>query len=307
MDTKNSTAQIMVGPSLNLEFYQNPTHKTNGYDKVELSGYEVGIGGSSFLIANALRNLGYSPELIAFMGPGDDSDLLFDVLNKKITKTGIGLKPISCLKETSTSFIERQTSGREIIREFKSEIIQEKFLESHNEITNFCEPYDWKIASGIGTRNAELIFVQEIFRENSINVLIPKMTLIESEQFKSILPLVDIICINQHEFEASKMELKEFHDLGIKLTVVTDSDKGGRFCFLGNEGSYDAHIPVTSEVYPTGAGDWFTASLISYLIKEDVKNLKDTRLNTIKEALNFAAEIAGKKVCFKGALNGPKI
>jgi sugar/nucleoside kinase (ribokinase family) len=297
---------ILVGKSLTLELYLEETGEHNGYDKIGLTNYELGIGGSSFLIANALNKLECSPTLLGFIGYEDRSGLL-ELLNHNMSQAGIAIKTIPCLEKTNISVIDR-ISNRELIHEYKSPIISGEFMKQRDDLKRYFSSYEWRIASGVGDSEEEMLMTADMFDSRSNNVLIPKINLLQSsEKLRSLLPHTNILSINNYEFLQSALTLKEFNECGVDLIIVTNSNKGGMYSFHGEEASYEAFPIEHSEIFPTGAGDWFTASIVAYLVRNNIASVSNATFKEIEHAILFAAEIAAKKIGCKGAVNGPTL
>ncbi|MCC6323224.1 carbohydrate kinase family protein [Candidatus Nomurabacteria bacterium] len=306
----NTSKTIIVGPSVAFESYWeiNSENIPSHYSKIKADNYQTEIGGSSANLIAALINQGYHPDLVQFVGPDMQGDFYSHILNDVPTRSGIRTTTIPCLKRTNASNIIREKNGDKVsehVYEFKGAIVTSIFMENRDVIKSAFKGFEWKIASGIRDSNEEKLFLKDNFGSDSNNILIPKIDLIQNEQFSSVVSMMDVISMNETEFKSSKMHIKDYHELGVSLLIITNSDKGGRFSFLGNSEQYEAYDNHYSEIYETGAGDWFTASLCVSLLNQNIKKIRETGFENVKQAVLYASRIAGIKVGIQGASNGP--
>lgn len=303
-----ATKDFIVGPSVGFETYLDiiQNEQLPHYAKIQAEGYRTEIGGSSYNIMMALLKQGYTSDLIQFVGKKEDD--LYGNLLRTISIPGIRTTTIPCLCRTHASTIIRKLKDddmKEEVIEFKGSIDTNAFYDHRDVIKSAYDGFEWKIASGIRDSNEEMLFLMDNFGENSTNVLIPKIDLIKSDHWKKVIPLMDIIFMNNAEFKATQMSAKEYHELGLPLLVVTNGDKGGKFYFMGEMHEYEAHNVGFATIYETGAGDWFAGSSCVSFKRQGIKKIQETELENIVEAINYASKIAGIKISVPGASNGP--
>lgn len=116
---------------------------------------------------------------------------------------------------------------------------------------------------------------------------------------RRILPLADIICVNENEAEfitgqklSSHSEFegaaKEILSMGPKLAIVTLGPKGAIVAKRGNSGEIsisNVATPKVTAVDTTGAGDCFCGSLASFL----TANPDDDPVEMVKKAVQIAS------------------
>lgn len=305
MTSENYKPRITVGCSVVKEYYctWNASDEIKNYAKTPASITED-KGGSSYTIARALKTQGFHPDLVEFVGRHNEN-----CSPKNENRNGLSITSIPCLDHTSSSCILRTIredgSTEERLKEDKGVIDPIQFQIHRDIIKSSFQNADWRIASGVKDSNEEMLFLSDNFTPGSNNILIPKIELVQSEQWKRIVPMMSMICMNKTEFKASGMKLKDYHDLGLPLIIVTDGAKGGEFSFNGETMSYEAFNCNYSEFHETGAGDWFSASVNIPLWKKSIPNIKDAGFENIKEGILYASRIAGIKIGTPGASNGP--
>ncbi|MDQ5971619.1 MAG: PfkB protein [Patescibacteria group bacterium] len=306
-----ATPKIMACMSMAVEIYLDQKEVENpnvNYSKKPLDDHQITMGGSTPNIVNGLQKQGYPSTLIGFTGPGGKDDPALNLLNS-IEIPGLTITAVPCLGKTSLSTILRgdphNKNFDEHLYEYKGTIIQEKFLEYRENLKKSCDGFDWKIASGVKNSNPEMLFLTDNFGDDSNNFLIPKMDLVKDVEFRSIVPIMDVIPMNLAEYQSGNLKIEDYHELGVSLIIITDSGNGGSYSFRGTSGTYDAYLCGYTKIYETGAGDWFVASVIVSLINQGIVKIKDATFENIKTAIEYAARIAGIKVGIKGASNGP--
>ncbi len=294
---------ILILPSVNIEFYVNSNRELgNGYAKVPIEDYKVSIGGSSLNIAMSLRSAGYNPTLFAFVGNGGDGTK--ELLLYHLNKLNITHNVLDVLEKNNVAFIDRCENYNDIIKGYRSNFRNGKDLIS--EMDSVKDQYDFKIASGIDEK--EVPMINALFTEQSMNLLVPKKTLLEKygSDIKSVLPNTNIICIDMNEYKASGAN--SLSDFGVDLITVTNEDREGVFYFNGEEGYFkpEKH-PNGTKLFQTGAGDWFVGALTAFFDREDV-SVKDTSLSIdmIGGLIKKAASVSTQKVLYQEAILGPK-
>ncbi len=299
---------FIVGPSVGFETYWDidQDKQLPHYSKIQAEEYRTEIGGSSYNITMALVKQGCNADLLQFIGKGTDD--LYGNLLRSISVPGVRTTTIPCLCHTHTSSIHRTRKGEhqeEHVLEFKGSMNTNAFYEHREVIKSTYDGYEWKIASGIRDSNEEMLFLVDNFCGGSTNVLIPKIDLIKSDHWKNVIPLMDIIFMNSAEFNSIPMKIKDYHELGLPLLVITNGEKGGKFSFNGKVKEYEAINLGFSEIYETGAGDWLAGSCCASLKKQGIKRIRETGIDKITEAILYASKVTGVKVGMPGASNGP--
>lgn len=298
---KNSA---IVGFSANAELVFHYDRMSTA-EKGKLEQYDVALGGTSANVARVITKLGQKAKLLALTGVGNDaeSNSLRFVLDqyqvpyeefKILNKSHFSILPIDGLPKPKI-FGEK---GK-IQEEFLDKVIQS--IENRDET--------WRIATAI--RPEEMSLVKTLFNKHEgYRTLNPHMTLISNEDcFKEVLLRTDMLIVSSDEFDACNVaSIEHIHEFGPHLVVVTQDERGGIFSIKGLRP--EKFLPCTSyiregmNVYGPGAGDWFSGGLHTYFL-ENERSIFDLSLSKIKDAINFAAKVAGKKVTMPGATNGP--
>lgn len=299
---------VVVGFSINPEFALE-VEDTTGPKKV-LKHIGLSLAGSSGNFLGAGENLGIpSCSLLGLVAVNFDNDETLEsfLLRKAIKERGVSFSPIRVLSDTNIAAIP-------IINGINGEVWGKKGNIVHSAVPQALQYINgldigiglntYSVATGV--RPVEILFVEPLLArtEKGYRVLNPKYTLCSHREFKKILSLVDLLVLNQHEFEQTNMGFWELHNHGPRIVVVTHDKEGGMFSFKHRSSKRYKPISFPGGIYETGAGDWFLGALISELIrlKESVLTIEPDQFSKV---IDFAARVAGKKITMAGGGNGP--
>ncbi|MFA6392800.1 MAG: PfkB family carbohydrate kinase [Candidatus Paceibacterota bacterium] len=288
-------------------------------EKAPLEEMTCELGGTSSNVAKAMAKMGIQSTLYTLTGYNDDfythcfryalkySHEKIQTVEFPILEQGhMGFIPIDGIKKSSQVF------------GYKGNLLPSKISDCIKIIEQDVGKNVWKIATG--TRPSESDLVKALFGENhkGFRYLNPRMDLIQSKEiFFNLLRQTDVLVINHAEYEActhykeigSRADIQKM--FGVSLVVVTKDRDGGKYSLSNNVtevtekfDAYTDYIFDGEEIFPTGAGDWFAGSLISFFVKTG-KSILEITEEEIKEAIYFAAKVAGKKITMRGAGNGP--
>ncbi|MDD5721361.1 MAG: carbohydrate kinase family protein [Candidatus Pacebacteria bacterium] len=299
----------VVGVSVNSEF-ELVVKDTPGPKKeldISLCSCPSGSSGNA---DGAIRNLGGHSSLVGLVEVNYDKEeeTLESLLLKRVVKqSGVSFTPVPVLSKTNIAAIPIIKGSNGQVWGKKGEII-------HSEVSQALQilsgpevgigPKTFVVITGL--RAVELPFAKALLSQaqKGYSVLNAKESFCKSREFKKILPLVDLLVLNQREFFSTGMCFSEIYDCGPTHMVMTDSDKGGMLYF--GRGYYEKFAPVKfpNNNYETGAGDWFLGALVSELIRRKISTETMT-LNKFRNVVAFAARVAGKKITMTGGGNGP--
>lgn len=311
----NDEIQVIIGFSVNPEMIA-VYNRISEEEKPALQGMTCQLGGTSSNVATALAQMNVKTKLFTLTGYNDDfythclkyalknSHPKVLSVNFPILEQGhMGFIPVDGIRMNSQVFgskgkiqIDKLDDCLELIKQEKENI--------------------WRVATGV--RPSEISLVKALFGEKhrGYRYLNPRMDLIvEKEIFFDLLSKTDILVLNQREYDVciNYQELNSMQDMqkkfGISLIVVTKDKDGGKY-FLCNKVTktrekFEAYLDYSAtEIFTTGAGDWFAGAMISSLVKTEKSILEITEAE-IKNAIYFAAKVAAKKITIMGAGNGP--
>ncbi|MBI3305926.1 hypothetical protein HYZ82_02195 [Candidatus Nomurabacteria bacterium] len=281
------------------------------------------LSGSSGNVAMALKKLGGNPHLLGLTGPGYvtrgcHETLADHLLYEALERSKIHFISLPVLTQTNTCVIPvvGQTNG--VSWGKRNRIVHAavpRALEDIRMVWDIFKSRKIDVENTFtvvtGLRAVEMVFAKTLLSrvQNGFRVLNAKDTLCGRKEFKQILPLVDLLVLNQYEFNRTGMGLQELNDWGPKLVVVTCDKKGGFFYFSSFPRGRWFPISFPAVSFPggrfeTGAGDWFLGALVSELIRIG-KTIFTVEPEEFQQVVNFAAKVAGKKITMPGGGNGP--
>jgi len=294
---KRYVVGFSVNPEVVAEFDTNM-----GDEKLPLLDFRVDLSGSSADVAIALRNMGRSPLLIGVVGAKEgDEDLL---LRAALKRSAVPFHGLNLLDRTSMALLPVDRSGKSRVVGRRGNVLPELMSEAESSAAScVADPETFRIATGV--RSCEARLVHAMFRGSApgYRVLNPNIALCkEKEVFLRLLRETDMLVVNEHEHQEMGMpHPSELHDFGVATVLVTRAIRGGYCSHQGVGVHYDAVVYPDAKTYLPGAGDWFLGGLLSTFDGA----LNDASPAFMKEALCFAATVAGKKVTMSGAGNGP--
>lgn len=296
---------VSVNPELGLVVEDTP-----GPKKI-LRDVSCCLSGSSGNTATAIKKLGSHPHLLGLVGVNSQEEIAGKLLHDVINGSGMSFfTPIPVLDHTNFAAIPVAGESNGEVWGKKGEIVHTAMTHALHSLARpeiGVGPQTFVVVTSL--RAPEVPFAKALLSQAQpgFRVLNAKDTLCASKEFRKILPLVDLLVLNRHEFDETKMALACLHDLGPKVIIVTYGEYGGMFsCNTSSLCLSLNYNPVkfSGGKFETGAGDWFLGALISELIrlKESVFSIKPEQF---KEVVDFAAKVAGKKITIPGGGNGP--
>lgn len=300
---KNISIGFSVNPEITLSVSENAGQK--GY----LNNLEINLSGSSTNVATCLKNMGYNTNLLVPVEKGGSD--LSKIMDIALDKCGLNHTKMNLLSKSSVAVFPVNEIGDSKIYGKKG-VIEDDFplIQKAKSDIDLLTP-GWRIATGVDKNFFELtehFFSKE---ENfSRRILGPHHTVCDNPLImERLLRKSDMLILNKYEFSKMNSSLREVHNLGVSLVIITDGENGGMFSFLNRNniarvGKWDSVLPSEGPVYTIGAGDWFHGAFLSYLFKE-VSSVKKPTFKLIKQACNFAAKVASKKIKIQGGSSGP--
>ncbi len=296
--------RILVGFSVNPEGTIR-FNSAGAPEKGTLDEFSVGPAGAGANITQALISLEEQATLLGFVGPqGTASRALLDFALKRHSMPS---NLFEVLEETGVAFLPLdEANGQTSVYGARGRLDADKSYVVMEELRSLeIRTGDFVVASGVLA--SELPFAAILFQRATPGCRLfgPKRTLCGTEALRAFLPNCDLLILNQAEWDLCQMSYSEVHDLGPKLVIITQDERGCDFSLDGTLGHIDA-FHVDGPIYTTGAGDWFFAGLVAAMVKRQVSVGTITE-SGLKECLGFAAKVAGLKVKKPGGTFGPTL
>lgn len=299
---------VLCGFSINPELGLGFTPKTN--NKHEIKNPEITLSGSSINIAKCLQNMGHKAHALILTGGKNGSiwnQMISDALIKLLHNSGIQNTHFNVLNEPSFAIVPTDLSGQRETELFglRGKINQDLIKEVYSKIEESVEGFDWVTLSGVRLEEVELAKI--VLKKGQVGkrLLIPKPELISSVNFKDVLQYVDLLIMNKAEFATyPDRNIEKLHEYGPKVVIVTDSANGGIYSNGNGVFVYEPYKVETKNNTTVGCGDWFAGAFNSWCLENDSDYSLDSL--SIKNAVNFSAQISAKKINYSGGSNGPK-
>jgi len=295
---------VVVGVSVNPEL-ELVVEDTPGPKKV-LSSMGCCLSGSSGNTAMAIEKLGGQPHLLGLVGANSQEGFADKLLCDAVKQSRVPFTPIRVLSQTSHAVIPVVGGVNGEVWGRKGDVVHPKVPKALQILTGpdiGIGPKTFVVTTGL--RMVEEVFAKALLVQAQVGyrVLNARDTLCPRREFKQFLPLVDLLVLNQLEFNETGMELSEIHRRGPRIVVVTHDKDGGMFSFNHTRFCFTP-VSFPGGPFETGAGDWFLGALISELIRLKV-SVSTINAEQFLGVINFAARVAGKKITIPGGGNGP--
>jgi sugar/nucleoside kinase (ribokinase family) len=254
----------------------------------------------------ALVSLNQDATLLGFVGPGGTPSRV--LLDSALVMHPLPHRLFEVLVETSVAFISlNKADGRTPVYGARGKLDADKTYSVMCALRSLeISSVDFVVASGVLA--SELPFAEVLFEKVApgFRLFGPKKTLCGTKVLREFLPRCDLLILNQEEWEQCSMTFQEVHEIGPKLVVVTQDERGCSFSLDGVSGNVEAFRASQGPFYTTGAGDWFFGGLVAAMMQKEVSvtNLTEPIL---RECLGFAAKVAGLKVMKAGGTFGPTL
>jgi len=301
MATKKSA---IVGFSVNAEIVQIYDRMTV-QEKGRLQSIVPYLCGTSANVARAINMLGQYSKVLALTGI--DNDFESHVLRFALQKYTIPYHEFPILNHSHISILPIDNIPNPQVFGLKGDIEKSKIEETVDKIKE--EVGEWRI--GTGARPEELLLLKALFNEHAgYRSLNPRQELIgDKNNFLDILKSTDLLIMNHSEYDACKTTSPaDLHQYGPSLVIVTQNRFGGMFSKNGVEperfDSCNEYLDSNTKICGPGAGDWFHASFIVRCM-ELGKSINTLSIEEVRDCINFATRVSGKKITMQGAANGP--
>ncbi len=299
--------KVFCGFSANPEFYREFITREN--NKNEITKHQLLLSGSSVNIAKCLQNMNQSPHTLIFTGQknGIENSLYYEALKSLLYEENIPYTHFEVLKETNFAEIFVDKQGQNHLFSNKGVIVQELLKNAYELIqSGLDEEIEWLALSGVRLEEYEIAKLVLKKAKVGKRLLIPKPELIASPRFNELIQDVDLLIMNKAEFAVyGNTDIESFHNYGPKFVIITDSSKGGLFSVGHGVAQYEPYpILASSNFSEVGCGDWFSASILAYVLENGIPNLELSQ-NQAVQATNFAAQVSAKKLAYPGGSNGP--
>lgn len=231
--------------------HHNPTTD----EKVQIHSFEHFCGGSATNTAVALARLGHRTALLSKLGNDENGNLLSKDLEENNVLRGY-IQKINHM--TSFTFVGLEDEGTRVVYSYKGETA----ILSPEDIPNSLNNIKMVYCAGVDSRS--ITGVKKLFEKANYAILAPSSYLLTNMD-KDLLELSHAIIVNKHEWK-----MIDNYCPNDKIIVVTQGKKGVSAYSNGKHTFVSAY--PTNVVDTTGAGDAFSAGMISGLI--DKKSIK---------------------------------
>lgn len=261
----------VVGLSINREIIIHPDPKIDPYSV---------LAGSSYNVSRWLLSFGFNPLLLGLIGPDEEGQLVSKMLQEKQINTLL----FPYRDKTSLAIINLG-DGKEKKSTLKSykygcQITQQMVEDLRSKLeTQFQSKSRYRIATGVIP--SELPFVKTFLQGEGVKVLSPRKEFFEmgKGRVNSFLQEVQIdflatsreviapyFGIDSSEIKVGFEHFEPFHNLGVKLMLITCDHKGALISDRSSEIGYSLQVsaPLSEKevIDSTGAGDAFLAGVL---------------------------------------------
>lgn len=263
-------------------------------DKVHVKQFKISVAGNAPNVAVGCATLGMKPAVYTELGDDYNADLAIDTMKERGVDTTYCIKnsgtptnvhPIAVFQGERTIFSYHEKRDYKLQDWEKPKFLyytslSEGFEEFHDELHKYVK------------ENKDIIFV--------VNPGTMQMK-VGIDKLREMTPRIDVLFVNKQEAQGlvgEELEVKDLHkrlfDMGVELSVITDSTNGAS--------SYDGENIDQIGIYQveekildkTGAGDSFAAGFISAMHYG----------KTAKEAMKWGAINSSGVITKVGAIEG---
>lgn len=280
--------------------------------KLTAQEFRYNLGGTSANFATALRKLGHNARLLALVGQ-NEQDVNSSLLNSLLRAAELEFRLLPVRAETSIALLPINGTMERIVG-YKPPVLPEFVSVSigiiHDEL--LAHQPNFRIATGVDL--SEVMLAEALLGcDPGWRVLNPREQLMADPQINRLLARTDLLVCNEAEFlrffgsGARTIEenlFQQIHELGVELVAVTCNSHGAVVSCRGEILHFQA-VKAGKVVSEVGAGDWWLAGLISWLIEQGVLVARAANPPILRDAGSFATMVAGLKVTRIGANNGP--
>lgn len=297
----------VVGFSVNPEL-ELKVVKTEGPKKL-LESIDCCLSGASGNVASSFYKLGVPrSHLLGLIAVDHLKETLADtLLNEVVNRIKVSFTPIRVLTQTNICVIPVIENTNGVAWGKRYPVVRSAVPKALHDLAGPEIGIGLKTFSVVTSlRLVEIVFAKTLLARTHVGfrVLNAQKALCARKEFKKILSLVDLLVLNQREFNETGMKLAELHSCGPRIVVVTHDKEGGMFSFYSGYCNRFRPVDFPGGKFETGAGDWFLGAVVSELIRIR-KSVLTVHHMQFAEVINFAARVAGKKITIPGGGNGP--
>lgn len=266
------------------------------------------LSGSSGNVATAIKKLGALSHVLGLVGMSKRQTLADILLPEIIQQSGVSFTPIKILAETNLCIIPTSEHQNKVLWGKRNDVVQSaipKVLRDLKRPEIGMGQNTFAVITGL--RVSEMMLAKALFQkaQTGFRVLSPNHSLLcAKKELMNILPLVDLLVLNNAGFKATGLSLTKMHSYGPRIIVITHDRRGGSFSFPSGLLHKFEVVSFSGGHFETGAGDWFLGALIAELTRIG-ESIIAIRPDQFKVAIKFAARVAGKKLTMSGGGNGP--
>lgn len=267
--------------SINIDKVYNLPHLVTAGETIATTDYKLGLGGKG---ANQSIAAAAGGAEVIHIGAINRADLVW---REKIASRGVLIDKIELRDEPTghaVVMVDQQSGENQIVIFGGTNL-----LISHDMIDSALDdakPGDWALTQN--ETNAVSYFFE---RASSLDLkLCYSAAPFEAERVKKLLPLTDLLVVNEGEAAALAAELGTAPcDWNIPHLVITLGSKGAKY--LGLEGEWETPAPKVDAIDTTGAGDTFLGFMLAALCQN----------KSMRDAMDLAIAAASLQVTRAGA------
>lgn len=291
--TSSMDRKIVVVGSINLDITLNVNELPTGENTIIIKKHTTSLGGKGLNQTIGVNRMKVPVSLIGKVGDDLEGRSIFSqLINEGLDITGVEKEESY---ETGKAYIQLQQDGKSTIAIFggANERLLPEDIEKHRQLfvgSSYCL---------VSTEIPEISVAKavEIAKEYKVKVVLKPSAQEKIEE--RVLKNIDIFILNKKEaeilckdFESIEDKGRYFLSKGVKNVIITLGEEGSYFVNSETERWYPAiDFPV---VDTTGASDAFTATLVSYLVRD----------YPMKKAIKIATYSAGFSVLHQGSISG---
>lgn len=274
--------------SINIDKVYRLPHLVTAGETIATTDYKLGLGGKG---ANQSIAAAAGGAEVIHIGAINREDLVW---REKMASRGVSTNHIELRDEPTGHgivMVDEQSGENQIVIFGGTNL-----LISHELIDNALDdakPGDWALTQN--ETNAVSYFFE---RASSLGLkLCYSAAPFEAERVKKLLPLTDLLVVNEGEAAALAAELgTEPSDWNLPHLVITLGSKGAKY--LGLEGEWETPAPKVDAIDTTGAGDTFLGFMLAALCQN----------KSMRSAMDLAIAAASLQVTRAGAADAiPKL
>lgn len=266
----------------------------NYADKIPIQKTTQSVGGNAANVASGCKKTGLKTAIVTELG----DDVNGFIIKHELERVGVNTNLVKTLKnqETRYSVILNYESERTILSYYVKRNYSLPKLPSTNWI--------YYTSLGASFENVQTKLLKHLFKHPSVKLAMnPGSYQMKNglTKLKEILPYVNLLVVNKQEAErlvgkkkTTQSFMKAFHNIGVKIVVITDGLKGSHASKHDEKGIYFMPTYPIKAIARTGAGDAYTSGFLSAILHK----------KSIPQAMQWGTANAGGVIQEIGAQKG---